>query len=121
MRDFMKITKAMADQNRVRILLALRRGELCACQITELFGLAPSTMSKHLSLLHAAGLVRSRKEGRWVFYQLPGKEAPLAVRQALDWAGQTLDGDVRVTTDAQSLQRILKQDPAELCKRQCRK
>ena len=48
----MNITKALADEHRLRVLLALRGGELCACQITELFGLAPSTMSKHLSVLY---------------------------------------------------------------------
>ena len=63
MREFMAITRALADPNRVRILLALRRGELCVCQITELFGLAPSTVSKHLSILHHAGLIQSRKIG----------------------------------------------------------
>ena len=57
MREFMNITKALADANRVRMLLALRGRELCVCQITELFGLAPSTMSKHLSILYQAGLV----------------------------------------------------------------
>ena len=57
MREFMAITKALSDPNRVRILLALRRGELCVCQITELFGFAPSTVSKHLSILHHAGLI----------------------------------------------------------------
>jgi len=47
MREFMAITKALSDPGRVRILLALRRRELCVCQITELFGLrrppCPST------------------------------------------------------------------------------
>ena len=57
MREFMNITGALADETRVRTLLALRKGELCVCQITELFGLAPSTVSKHLSLLFQAGLV----------------------------------------------------------------
>jgi ArsR family transcriptional regulator len=55
MREFMNITKALADENRVRTLLALRKGELCVCQTTEL-GLAPSTVSKHLSILYQAGL-----------------------------------------------------------------
>lgn len=58
MRDLMSVTKALADQTRVRMLLALRQGELCVCQITELFGLAPSTISKHLSLLYQAGFGR---------------------------------------------------------------
>ncbi len=62
----MKITKALADENRVRMLLALKGGELCVCQITELFGLAMSTVSKHLSILYQAGLTESRKEGRWI-------------------------------------------------------
>src|ERR1051325_2974904 len=75
MTSFMTITKALSDPGRVRILLALRRGELCVCQITELFGLAPSTVSKHLSVLTHAGLVVPRKEERWVYYRLPDKSA----------------------------------------------
>ena len=63
MRELMGITKALSDPNRVRILLSLRRGELCVCQITELFGLATSTVSKHLSILSEAGLILSRKTG----------------------------------------------------------
>jgi len=121
MREFMNITKALADENRVRTLLALRKGELCVCQITELCELAPSTVSKHLSILFQAGLVESRKDGRWIYYQLPGKEAPVVVREAIDWVEKALDGNPRVTEDKQTLRRILKQDPAELCKRQCQK
>ena len=119
MREFMNITKALADENRVRTLLALRKGELCVCQITELFGLAPSTVSKHLSILFQAGLVYSRKDGRWIYYQLPGKGAPAAVREALDWIVKALAGTPHVLEDNKQLKRILKQDPAELCKRQC--
>ena len=51
MREFMAVTKALSDPGRVRILLALRRRELCVCQITGLFGLATSTVSKRLSVL----------------------------------------------------------------------
>jgi ArsR family transcriptional regulator len=121
MRGFMNITKALADENRVRTLLALRQGELCVCQITELFGLAPSTVSKHLSILFQAGLVEPRKDGRWIYYQLPGKKAPVAVREALDWIEKALAGHPRVLEDGKQLKKILKQDPAELCKRQCKK
>ncbi|MEI6195647.1 MAG: metalloregulator ArsR/SmtB family transcription factor, partial [Verrucomicrobiota bacterium] len=85
MREFMAITKALSDPNRVRILLALRQGELCVCQITGLFGFAPSTVSKHLSILHHAHLILSRKSERWVYYRLADTAAPVAVREALDW------------------------------------
>ena len=121
MREFMNITKALADETRVRTLLALRKGELCVCQITELFGLAPSTISKHLSILFQARLVESRKKGRWIYYQLPGKSAPAAVREALDWIEKSQANDPQMLADNKQLKKILKLDPVELCKRQCKK
>ena len=121
MREVMNITKALADENRVRALLALRQGELCVCQITELFGLAPSTISKHLSVLHQAGLVESRKEGRWIYYRLPGNGAEPAAREAIRWLERSVADEPRIVEDGQRLKKILKMDPVELCKRQCGK
>jgi len=118
MRDFMIITKALSDPNRVRIVLALRQGELCVCQITELFGFAPSTVSKHLSLLHQAGLILSRKTERWVYYRLPDKSASAPVREALAWVHKSLAGSDEVLADEKNLKRILATDLAEICRRQ---
>ena len=121
MKEFMNITKALADQTRVRMLMALRGGELCVCQITELFGFAPSTVSKHLSILHQAGLVESRKAERWVYYRLSGKKASSTVRAGFTWLTKAIESDDRVQSDAKKLKRILKIDPTELCQRQCPK
>jgi DNA-binding transcriptional ArsR family regulator len=121
MREFLNITRALADESRVRALLALRRGELCVCQITELFGLAPSTVSKHLSVLYQAGLVESRKAGRWIYYRLPAGPVPVAVREAIRWVAQSLSGAPRALDDSRRLRQVLKMDPATLCKRQCRR
>jgi len=121
MRAFMNITRALADERRVRALLILRKGEVCVCQITELFGLAPSTISKHLSILYQAGLVESRKDGRWMYYSLPDKSAPAAVRQAIDWVFRSLADTPRARDDARRLKAILNMDPVQLCKRQCRR
>ncbi|MEI6712834.1 MAG: metalloregulator ArsR/SmtB family transcription factor [Verrucomicrobiota bacterium] len=114
----MKITKALSDETRIRTLLALKDGELCVCQITELFGLAPSTISKHLSILFHAGLVESRKDGRWIYYQWPKDAMPVVVREALDWIGKSLAANPHVLEDARQLKAILKEDPVDLCKRQ---
>jgi DNA-binding transcriptional ArsR family regulator len=121
MRQFMNLTRALADESRLRILLALRPGELCVCQVTELLQLAPSTVSKHLSILYQAGLVESRKDGRWMYYRLPGEEAVVTVREAIDWVMKSLADLPRITEDLRQLKRILKLDPVELCKRQCRR
>lgn len=69
--------------NRVRPLMALDGRELCVCQIIELLGLAPSTVSKHMSILKQARLVEIRKNGRWAYYRLAEKDATPEAREAL--------------------------------------
>jgi ArsR family transcriptional regulator len=120
LREFMTVTKALADENRVRMLLALRGREMCVCQMTELFGLALSTTSKHLSILYRARLVDTRKEGRWIYYSLPGKEAPAAAREAARWAARALADDGQIAADAKRLKQVLTLDPVALCRRLCR-
>jgi DNA-binding transcriptional ArsR family regulator len=118
MLDFMAIAKALADENRVRLLFALQRQELCACQLVELIRLAPSTVSKHMSILKQARLVESRKEGRWVYYRLGGPDAPSAVRDAIAWVRRSLAGEPRMASDSARLDEILKMDPEALCEKQ---
>ena len=119
MREFLNITKALADENRLRMLMALREGEVCVCQIAEWTGLALSTVSKHLSVLYQAGLVSARKDGRWMYYSLPSKGAPTAAREAVAWVRRSLDGNERIARDAVRLKKVLGMDLSELCKRQC--
>ena len=59
---------------------------------TELFGLVPSTLSKRLAILYQAWLVNTRKDGRWVYYSLPGKDASAPVRTALAWVAKVSRG-----------------------------
>ncbi len=114
MREFIGIAKALADENRARTLMFLERGELCVCQIIEMLGLAPSTVSKHLSILHQAGLVESRKQGRWIYYRQTDAPSPCAAA-ALDWANNCLGRDRRVRADRKQLRPVRKADLKELC------
>ena len=115
MRDLMAVLKALADENRVRALMALRPGELCVCQIIELLGLAPSTVSKHMAILKQARLVDSRKQGRWMFYRLANREAPVEARKIAALLSQLLADNPLTRGDAERLERILKIDPESLC------
>lgn len=67
---FETVAKAVADPTRVRILKLLEAGEICVCHVTALLELAPATVSKHLAILKTAGLVQSRRDGKWVHYRL---------------------------------------------------
>jgi ArsR family transcriptional regulator len=63
-----KIFKALSDETRLKILAYLQDGELCVCDIIDALGKPQSTVSHHLFLLQTAGLIKSRKQGRWVLY-----------------------------------------------------
>jgi DNA-binding transcriptional ArsR family regulator len=111
----MTLLKALADESRVRALLALRGGELCVCQLIALLGLAPSTVSKHLFILRQAELVSARKKGRWIYYRLPGEEALAPVLQTLEWLDNLFRDNEQVLADENHLQTILRTTPEELC------
>ncbi len=113
----MQITKALADENRVRILAVLNQGELCVCQLIELLGLAPSTVSKHLSVLRNSRLIDSRKQGRWMYYRLADDQAATEIKEALKWVFQSVRQTPRIAADARRLEQILKVDPEVLCSR----
>ena len=70
-------------------MLMLGGTELCVCHIVEALALAPSTVSKHLSILEQAGLIETRKKGRWVHCRLPVKALPEA-ESALKWLSASL-------------------------------
>ncbi len=119
MRSLLAITKALSDQNRIRILCALwERDELCVCQIHELLGLAASTASKHLSLLAAAGLVDVRKDGRWSYYRLAQEDAPENAGEVLLWVCRQASTSKLIAGDRKKLDQILSISPEELCQRQ---
>jgi len=117
MRDFLSITKALSDENRVRILMALDNSELCVCQVIELLRIAPSTVSKHMSILKQARLVEGRKNGRWVYYRLAA-DGPKAATEVLEWAKRHLLTKPTIQRDAEDLRAIMKLHPVEVCKKQ---
>lgn len=105
--DTLTIARALSDANRLRILMALRTAPLCVCQITAFLDLAPSTTSKHLSILRQSRLIESTKQGRWVYYQLAGPDAPAPVMRALEWIMPTLSEDPRIMHDAEHITAIV--------------
>ena len=107
--DTLTIIKAMSDENRVRILMALRGKELCVCTLTELLDLAPSTTSKHLSILKQARLIESVKDGKFVYYRLTTHDSPNyhLAGPALAWLTARLEETAQVKTDQALLQAII--------------
>lgn len=70
MNELVLAAKALADPTRVRVLTALRGGELCVCELSDVLNVTQSTLSTHLQVIRDANLVQTRKEGKWVYYAL---------------------------------------------------
>jgi ArsR family transcriptional regulator len=70
MEDLLKIFKALSDETRMRILKLLENGELCVCDIVAALDMIQPKVSFHLSVLKEAGLIKDRKQGKWIHYSI---------------------------------------------------
>ncbi len=77
LRQTERLLKAVADGTRLRILKMLEPGPLCVCQIVAALGLSQSTVSKHLSVLSAPGLIEDERRGKWTYYRLARPDSEL--------------------------------------------
>jgi DNA-binding transcriptional ArsR family regulator len=115
MRDFELALKAVGDPTRTRILKLLEGGGLCVCQVQAVLGLAPSTVSKHLTILKNAGLVEDRRDGKWIEYGLTDESRNPHAKPVLDLLQGALDRDPAVIADRKRLREIKAIPRTELC------
>lgn len=110
------ILKSLSDMNRLRIVAALSRyEELCACQITELLQVTGATASRHLSVLQNAGLLKSRKEGRWIYYRL---SPPADAGPVFQWLDASFTASPELQADLKALDEIVSVTREDLCRKQ---
>lgn len=79
---------ALADKTRLRLLNLMREDEICVCFFTEVLGESQPKISRHLAYLRNAGLVESRRDGKWMHYRIIEPENEIAARILRE----TLDG-----------------------------
>lgn len=115
LKQLVDIAKALSDSHRVRALMALRGGELCVCQLIDLLKLAPSTVSKHMSVLKQSGLVESRKDSRWVYYRLPEKDENVLVERVIELMCDAVENDNLIMSDKTEILQIQKNRSNSIC------
>lgn len=111
------IHSTLADPNRVRLLAACLDQERCVCQLVALIDLSNASISKHLGQLRDAGLLQSRREGRWVHYRIP-QEPDAIVRDALSMVRTHALSDESIQQDTLTLVNIDAIEPNELARMQ---
>ncbi|HES60259.1 MAG: winged helix-turn-helix transcriptional regulator [Calditrichaceae bacterium] len=106
MRRLSKAFKALSDSNRIRILKMLEIRPLCVCEITEVLGLAASTVSKHLSILRDAEFILDNKDGKWVNYYLNDKNDNEVIEYLLPLIKLSLPDEDTIKNDAQKVSTV---------------
>jgi ArsR family transcriptional regulator len=104
MRDLTSLGQAIVDPTRVRIIAALRRGELCVCELVDALEISQSTLSGHLQVLRKTGLVITRKEGRWIYYSLTDQKSAL-IELIFSHLKLDADADPRLGRDSKRIER----------------
>jgi len=116
MQSVTTLLKAISDGNRLRLLTAIDgQGELCACQLSQFLGVTGATCSQHLTVLVKAGILRRRRQGRWMHFSRDASLDP-ARRQIVDQVISLVRANPSWTKEKQSLELIMIQTPEDLCR-----
>ena len=70
MEDFIKASRALADETRLRILNLLILRECCVCEVVQALSISQTRTSRNLGILHDAGFLNVRKDGLWSVYSI---------------------------------------------------
>ncbi len=113
MNELVAFAKALGDPTRVRVLAALRHGELCVCELVDALGISQSSLSSHLQICRQAGVLTTRKESRWIYYSLSTRYAPLIERIFSEL--QTVGSNDQLRRDARRLKKRLQMREGGRC------
>jgi len=94
----------LADRTRLRLLNLMAEQEVCVCYFVEILDAPQPTISRHLAYLRRAGLVKARREGKWMHYRIAAPENRLA-RQLLIDTLRWLSEDKEMQKDRARLNR----------------
>lgn len=114
MGDKTRLFKALSDFSRLRILKMLQSKPLCVCEITEVLGLATSTVSKHLSILRDTGFIIEEKDGKWVNYKINPRPSDNRISSIISTIDFWIADDQVVFSDREKVQKV---NRYEVCSR----
>jgi ArsR family transcriptional regulator len=105
MKSIIAIFKALGERNRLRVFLALMETEeLCVCEVGEFLGLAPATVSRHMSILRRAKLIDSQKRGKWLYYSIRKGVDPVLMQ----WIRQSVCDTPSLLEDRKRIEEIVR-------------
>ena len=112
MSDTVRVFKALSDGTRLRILNILLERECCVCEVMQVLGISQPSASRHLSILHDAGLLKAKKEGIWMNYAVDYEGMPAYAQEIVKGVRLAMAEMPEARSDRQKLKKAVKQGAA---------
>jgi ArsR family transcriptional regulator len=116
MRDFVKASKALSDETRLRILNLILERECCVCEVMQALQISQTRASRNLSVLHDAGFLNLRKDGLWSLYSLDEAGMDAYLIGLVESVRKALVGNKLAAKDRERLKKAERVGPGCACK-----
>ena len=113
MRDLVRVSKALSDETRIRMLKLLLEKDICVCEMQEIFPISQSQVSRNLRALMDAGLLKRWHEGKCVVYVADRANNNTFCRALLDILTASYNDDEAVSQDRRRLQKVIAEQVRE--------
>jgi ArsR family transcriptional regulator len=113
MRELVKVSKALSDETRIRILKLLLEKDICVCEMQEIFHMSQSQVSRNLKILTDAGFLKRWREGKRVVYAVEKDSNNKFCQAMLDALSQSFEDSIVMSQDRERLRQVLVQQVRE--------
>ena len=111
MQELIKVTKALSDETRLRILSILLERECCVCEVMQTLEISQSRASRNLGILGDAGFLTARREGAWVLYSLKERSGNSLAASLTSLLGEYFADDEVLACDRERLRHSVRVGP----------
>jgi ArsR family transcriptional regulator len=111
MRDLLKVTRALSDETRLRILNLLLERECCVCEVMQALDISQTRASRNLNILYDAGFLKLRKEGLWSLYSINKEDASTYFPEIIEVIKKGLKGNRVAAQDRERLKNVERVGP----------
>jgi ArsR family transcriptional regulator len=115
-RELLRVSKALSDETRVRMLKLLMEKDICICEMKRIFPKSESQISRHLKILMDAGFLRRWNEGRCVVYVADKDNSNKYCRALLEVLANSFEDDKQLSKDRERLRKVIKDQVREKSK-----
>lgn len=109
MQEILEILKVLSDEVRLKIVYLLSKNELCVCELMEALNMSQSRISNHLRILRDTRIIKSKREGKWIFYSLAKNTIDKGVKDIIGAIVEKIDEEDYLSREKNITEKLILQ------------